>query len=365
MTAISNPFNKAVYELKEIFNHLLKYKTDTEAKVKEAEKATGFADGMNYLPLEKLSLNLQSFDSIRIPTYNRYNKISLEKFEEIVTKQIVDFRTYLLENKPARDFINAHNDSISKSVVDLMAKLGIFTTYVTYEFKTSRDRERTKVAHISGFFTDLSRVRPVDNMQMLTNQLNDYETRFRSYVVAEKQKELKDVELNYQKAVDKYWINDIVLSSKLIEIGINPCVTLSLIEIGINPCVTVSKYKDDADVFSKVFYDINSELKTKLESIRAEDKYLSLGYYLEQNRNDWSDGPDFAEQGLNKFTIDSPVDLQIEECIQNLISNWDGDGRVFRGCEYSHEVLYGMVDKELMTRYEKIVILQTEWNNLK
>lgn len=88
-----------------------------------------------------------------------------------------------------------------------------------------------------------------------------------------------------------------------------------------------------------------------LNAILAKDKYLRLAYWLEKNRGDWNDGPYYAKVGLQGFPLTEPIDKLIHDDIYAYISDWDGDGRVFRDCQYNYSVLYGMADEEVMKEY--------------
>lgn len=350
MTNNTNPFEKDSYELKQIFNNLVKYKFDCESKIKAAEEATGFSNGMAFKPLEKLTLNLQSFDSIR--NQNRsWNQMSLTSFEEKVTKDIESFRSYLESVKPERDIINAHNNQICANITNLMAKIGITVNYDVYEFKTNRSKERTRITKTSGFYTDLIRVKPSDNWTTLNTQLIDYERRFKEYLASEKQKEIKESESNYKLAVDKFLIKNTELSSRLIEYSIN----LSTF---------IAKHKENPNILHDVKSDIDETIEEKLSEILKQDKYLYLAYFMKKNRGDWSDGTHYASIGLNNFKIETEKDSDIYDCVSKLINEWDGDGRCFRDCEYSYDILYEMVDVDIMSKYTKLDTLHEEWIRL-
>lgn len=92
--------------------------------------------------------------------------------------------------------------------------------------------------------------------------------------------------------------------------------------------------------------DAESSEWTIREKILSQDKYLRLAYYLEQNRNDWNDGCDYAETGLSGFEVVTAQDKEIYDNIQACIDDWDGDGRCFRDCTWNYGVLYGLVENQ-------------------
>ena len=96
-------------------------------------------------------------------------------------------------------------------------------------------------------------------------------------------------------------------------------------------------------VFSVSATEFNEVLLEKLLSI---NKYLTLAYWLYRNRCDWTDGPDYAEVGLNSFKVENVRDQAIYDDIQSYITNWDGDGRIFRDCDYNYKTLASMTIEE-------------------
>lgn len=88
-----------------------------------------------------------------------------------------------------------------------------------------------------------------------------------------------------------------------------------------------------------------------LDAILARDKYLCLGHWLMKNRGDWNDGPSYAEVGLSEFEIESTLDQEIHDEINSHITDWGGDGRVFRDCEHNYDSLFARCDSDLMKDY--------------
>ncbi len=109
-------------------------------------------------------------------------------------------------------------------------------------------------------------------------------------------------------------------------------------------------------------YDLSAVNLTELrDSLMARCKYLTLAYWLEKNRGDWSDGTDFAERGLNAFYnhkdfdpdgVDTAIGAEISDLIGE---SWDGDGRCFRDCKFNYDELYSMADAGLYEDFQKTV----------
>lgn len=93
-----------------------------------------------------------------------------------------------------------------------------------------------------------------------------------------------------------------------------------------------------------------------LEKILSKDKYLHLSHYLNANRNDWNDGPSYAEIGLEGFSVETETDKEIFDEIQALVSDWGGDGRCFRDCKWSYDAIRTLVkDEKLLIDYIEAV----------
>lgn len=100
-----------------------------------------------------------------------------------------------------------------------------------------------------------------------------------------------------------------------------------------------------------------SDFDFVLESILNKCKYLYLAHAMKKTRDDWRDGCYMVEKALNSFNVESDTDNNICRTISDLVNNWGGDGRVFRDCEYNYDILYAMVDKDLLADYNDIIEL--------
>lgn len=110
-------------------------------------------------------------------------------------------------------------------------------------------------------------------------------------------------------------------------------------------------------LLAKYDLDLNCDWKDLLDIVINKNKYLYLAHYLMLNRGDWNDGYSFAETGLSGFDVKSNLDQEIYNDIQSYIDGWDGDGRVFRDCEYNYGVLYGMVSEQSSDLYKDYQVI--------
>lgn len=238
----------------------------------------------------------------------------------LVDKLDVDIQTAIDTNKAAIE----NNKKIVDKVTLMMKHIGIPSSYTTSEFKTSRSRTKTSTTHTAGYINDLWRCIPttIKGSKPDTKQLRDsiekaYKTQVESVRAIETAKAKADAEVK----------NNHVLA------------------------LLRAKYTPD-----NAFSD-KSDIQ---EVIINKNKYLRLAHYLECNRNDWNDGCDYAENGINAFTVENTLDEDINTEIQGLVDDWGNhaDGRIFRDCQYNYTYLYGLVDDEqLMADYQEIARL--------
>jgi len=105
----------------------------------------------------------------------------------------------------------------------------------------------------------------------------------------------------------------------------------------------------------------NTDFDDILDVILRKNKYLRLAHYLSLNRSDWSDGPSYAETGLDEFVEETDEDREIAKELWGYVNDWCGDGRVFRDCKWSYGVLFGKVPAELMEEYNKVNQYVDRW----
>lgn len=105
------------------------------------------------------------------------------------------------------------------------------------------------------------------------------------------------------------------------------------------------------DKYKLLFLDVPSP-DDVIDELIKENKYLMLGHYLLKNREDWNDGPRFAEYGLSQFKAESSEDLLIYHDIYERIHEWGGDGRTFRDSQYGYDYLFSLAAKQNQTLYD-------------
>lgn len=250
---------------------------------------------------------LREFDKTEHLT-ERYNNIvaTLDEIDEF-QKKVDEQNVLLIEN----------NKRIHQKVSLIMQGLGVGNTFTTTEYSNRSTKAKT-VTHSAGYLCDLGRNVPVSvSGKIDTKGLRD------SALRVWRQKNDTLLQKDRDEAKKKQALADL-----------NKMAMLRV------------KYTPD---------NPESEKEDILVGVLSKNKYLRLAHFLQMNRGDWTDGYDYAETGLNGFVVENEVDAEIEKDIQFHIDNWDGDGRIFRDCEYNYNVLFGMVDDEqLMKDYNNI-----------
>lgn len=213
------------------------------------------------------------------------------------------------------------NKKVRASIVQFMKAVGVDATYSVYERPNTRSKNRQWITKNAGFNDDLLRLGSTsDHFDQSIRTLNDYEKRIQEYSQV-KQREEAAIELKNKAKVQQ--------ASNLKELAV-----------------------------LAVKYGTAVEADEILDAILLKNKYLALGHYLLKNREDWTEGYNYAEQGLAFFNVASEEDAKIHSEITALIENWDGDGRVFRDCEYNYDRLFSIArDAPLIADYSKVVSL--------
>jgi hypothetical protein len=240
------------------------------------------------------------------------------KFEEF--KKIIDM-IYEVDQEIHKENLRIVEDNrkIEKTIFDILETVGIRKTY--YGYKTSRSTKKTELYY--HFPSEIKKQIP---------------TSYSEDVLDERKKDL----LNQ---INRYWEQEI---SKIREERLKKEQEQKEKEKNRKLALLLAKYDLSLDCD---WHDV-------LEVILDKNKYLRLAHYLEKNRNDWSDGYDYAETGLESFDVENELDHKIYNCIRECIDDWCGDGRVFRDCEYNYNVLYGIAkeqDANLVNDYYEVM----------
>jgi len=306
---------KAVDTLENHFEHLTKVANTTTGKIMPVKRCEKTAT---------LSAPISSYEKSGYYPYS----ITLSA-EKVCEKALAEVEAAIAEdratheaNKPALE----NNIALSKNVSLMMTNMGIPETYSVFEWN-KRGTKRVEDRRSAGWKLDLARV------CVCSDYIEECERRYSEKIKAIAEYKRKREAAEAAKKAEEEKIENAKKEAKEL-------------------AMYLVKYNLDAtDSWGSV-----------LAVILEKNKYLRLAHYLRKNRGDWSDGPDYAETGMDSFTVETETDKKIAAEISALVSDWDGDGRVFRDCEYNYDIIFGMVnDAELMKEYEFVNDKNPNW----
>lgn len=140
-------------------------------------------------------------------------------------------------------------------------------------------------------------------------------------------------------------------------------------EIANNKRLKEQREKDEASrkekekAMTAILFEIATKYGMKLtaaptveeveEMLLGQDEYLNLAVAMLNCRNDHSEYKQ-VRRALDQIGDVTPCDKEIIECVGGLLNPYDGDGRCFRDCEYSYDVLFGYAEAEVRADYDKI-----------
>lgn len=202
-----------------------------------------------------------------------------------------------------------NNKAIWQTVAALMRAIGIPDQYEVYEYPSSKSRTKKTVKKSAGWMQDLSQFCRTsdgyDAMQVHYKQAKAAIAEWQQKAAA------KEREAQAQKAAEQKKQEAEQLRA-----------------------VMVVKYG----------LDFKADMHEVLMAILDRNKYLRLAYWLERNRGDWNEGHFYADRGLDDFTCESDMDRAIVANLRHHIDEWDGDGRIFRDCEWNYGRIYELVN---------------------
>lgn len=242
--------------------------------------------------------------------YNRALQLIAQAYKHV--EQVSKHNDVILEN----------NRKIVASITELMNFYGIPKTYRVLDSK-SRARFPKSIEKTSGWVVDLQmHVKTDDGRNNVIKKIKGFEETINTIraQIVENEKKLKEEK---QKELD--------------EMAAEENRQVFLIQM-------IKKYDLAPNTSASNLFDF----------FMKSNKYLALARSLEKNRLDWSDGYEYAQDGLDKFCVlvENEMDDRIIKNIQNAIDDWDGDGRVFRDIDWSYGTLYDYVQTHWPSLYK-------------
>jgi hypothetical protein len=306
----------------ELFEEQMKKEQEQMTK-SDSVKSLDELEIMNFEPIKVDSLKSfpSGYDS---RSYNYQNDNYSESMINSICTGAINHSAQRLEQATKQHELNRipieNNLKIQQGIVKMMEKFGVKTSWSTHEYKSSRSRTRSEVTHHCSWYSEVNRfIKTSDGFSSIESEHKQLLETIEKW----KAEQTKKLQLKQREIEQKE--QELVKSRTLAQLQV---------KYGLAP---TAEFRDIRDV------------------LLDKNKYLHLAYWLERNRGDWNDGYHYANIGLDGFKIETETDQLIYDNIQSYIDDWDGDGRVFRDCEWNYSVLYGMVeDEELMKDFEII-----------
>lgn len=195
-----NPF-KYGDKLYAIYDGLEKLEAAQTAQDLAAERIAGLADGSKFITCEKIELSLPNvYHLLDAPNGSYYSifrserKLPLEQGEKKARDAIAAARQLIESRRPEIEAAQAHNEQLKQKVIALMQRIGIPTSYTTYEFPTARSKTKKTVSHSAGYMGDLERVCPYSPLKSAESMLANYEREFNTWLERAKAEERTNAE---------------------------------------------------------------------------------------------------------------------------------------------------------------------------
>lgn len=297
-----------------------------QKRIDDQIKVTGDLSSMEIMPIKKIEVeSLKYFPSGYDDRYSKYGAFTAWQVDNVV-KSATNHVDLILKSAEIQHELNVdaikNNINIVNGIKKMMDKFGIRSTYSTFERKTRRSYKETETRHSAGYLEDLRRdIKISDGFSNIQIECSNFKEKIEKWRLSELKR------INDEQTKIK---NDELVATANRE----------LMKFIVKYDLPATSTKEDV-----------------VEHLISKDKYLYLAHYMEKNRGDWNDGYWYAEQGLDNFTVTEDIDEKIYKCVQYEIDNWYNDGRCFRDCEYSYNVVFGYADGELYDDYNKLINL--------
>lgn len=252
--------------------------------------------------------------------YNDNNLLELKKLLENCETDLAENVKLHEENLPKLE----HNKDVKKSIIQFMESHGVYKTFKVYDIPTPRSTNKKWLTKNAGYLSDLDRLFIISD---------NFETVKSNY-----EREIQSIKEKIRMLTNKKELEDRLLKQEL--------------ENNKNKKVLLAKYFKLLEKYG--IEDSNYDVSEFLELLLGKSKYLRLADAMSDCRGDFSLYY-LVENALCLLDDENELDKQISEDISYYLNPYEGDGRVFRDCEYSYTVLYDMVDKDLLEDYNFII----------
>jgi hypothetical protein len=254
------------------------------------------------------------------------NPLTTEQVEVIEKQYLEVYEITLKEIQHTHELNHAiieKNKKIKDKIAMIMTTIGVYDTYNTYEFKTTRSKEKTKVKHRAGYISDLERCIPIsDPFTTIKQNLDNKAQQVKEYAKKLKQDILK-TEIHLQ---DSQNTNEKEKSFRLMYFAQK----FGLADNAVAP-----------DVF---------------EALMNKDRYLRLYDALFEARTNFDEGYFKIKNTIKHFDESSDkneLDQRIIGKLKKVLNDWNGDNNIFRNSDVGYKTVRKLIkDENLFKDYE-------------
>lgn len=343
VTKQDNPFKYGVDpELNTIFDKLVDLKNRVASEFAKAEKIAGFGEATRFAPIPEGKITLPNYRELRSPNGSGMwsKKVDMSVVNQQVQEALRLAKEQVAELELAHAPLLIHNKMICDQVTEIMTRLGVASTYTTYELPTARSRTKKAIAHSAGYLGDLTRTCPRSNVSSLRYQITEYERNYDRWVTEQNEADKKERIDKDTEAVNKNILGDPILVATLMQAGVN-----------ILDEVRKAVPGEKAGV-------IEYCVATAINNTINKDMYLKVGYYLLLSRQ--TTGPEslvHATNAMNAIVVDKPVDQEIKDSIEAEIAAWNphvAGRRFLADAEWTYSNVMHLADTGLRTLLEAL-----------
>jgi len=291
-------------ELNRMFDAMVDLKNRVAKQFSDAQQIAGIGADAKFQPVTDAKITLPNYRELREPTANwRYSstKVPLAKVDAAVKEGIAAARKHLEEVAELNKPVEKANAELVQQITKLLTRIGIPTSYTTYDYPTSRSKTRKSITHGAGYPADLQRATPMSNVKGLQYSIETYERDYANWVKREQ-------ELEQKEALEK---DTATVNTKILG---NPDLVATLMQAGVNILEAVQDALPGkkADV-------IGLCVARAISNVTEKNKYFKLGYNLLQAFNDVSNAKFHAQNALDSFSVISDRDIEIQNQISDFI----------------------------------------------
>lgn len=333
MSTSDNPFEYSKDpELYRIVENLVSLKKRVTSELDKAAKIAGLQEGLQFKELHNVDFSLPNYKSMR--SEYSYTKTKMDVIENQVKSAIENAQKLINDTEVKNRPLQEYNQLIISRVTELMNKIGVATSYSTYEYPTSRSRTKKQTYHTAGYVGDLNRTCPKTNVPERKLALENYIFEYHNWMKLEIEKDQKEAIAADEKIIKERILGDPELVAALMLSGVN---ILNEVQNAVP---------------GKKAVVIQYCLATAKKNILEKDKYLKLGHALDVAVFTLLDSNfEYAQKCVNSFHANNEQDKEMIQFLNEKLLNWDDASRnslIDDTSKFNVKKIYSMVSDQAL-----------------